>query len=88
MKILLRWRKIINSVKKNNPFYWLEKLVNKLIDPIKKQLHTISEKILLYINKLVVNNSKKNISELLIPCIPDSFLLGLKLFFRFNLFEN
>ncbi|WP_114565179.1 hypothetical protein [Spiroplasma phoeniceum] len=71
-------RKIINSVKKINPFYWLEKLVNKLIDTIKKQLHTISEKISLSINKLVVNNSKKIIFELLIPCRPDSFLLGFK----------
>ncbi|WP_338985605.1 hypothetical protein [Spiroplasma endosymbiont of Diplazon laetatorius] len=67
-------------VDKWNPFKIIQKTINEILDPIKKSISKITNKVNVYIAKLnkVSSNLLKKYN--LIPCQPESFLLG----FRFT----
>lgn len=70
--------KVNSSIKKTNPFYWIEKALNTVFEPIKKKITQLSEKVSQTITKSFKVDPKKLLYQSLITCQPDSFLLGFK----------
>ncbi|WP_338965589.1 hypothetical protein [Spiroplasma endosymbiont of Sarcophaga carnaria] len=70
--------KVNSSIKKANPFYWIEKALNTVFEPIKKKITQLSEKVSQTITKIFKVDPKKLLYQSLISYQPDSFLLGFK----------
>lgn len=72
------WKKIKERINSFNPITWADKLLEKMLKPIRNAFKRMEEKTLSFLKKGTRTEIKFLEKNNLIPCHPDSFLMGFK----------